>query len=483
MRPAAGPSRDTPESIRRPSRRSRRGFLAVALTVVSPIVTSCIGTSPPDNPPPAQPVPSASPFPTSTPRPGFSLPALPFIAAATPTPVPIELRFAHWEVGAAGAVLAAAVSQFQQSTPGARVHEDVSPFGTHFERLEAASASGTSPDVFVDSGAYYYDHLASGLPLDLAPLATVGGFDAARFWTDPVTQSASGQLRAVPLWCVAELVFVNLGALARKGVSLPTAAWSWDDLLALATKLTEGKAGEVRQWGTLFVNELPGGWGSFVASNGGSWIELPARKTSIDSAAVEALQWLVDAIHVHHVAPDPMEQQRLTRAGQIDPFVNGDIPLLLNGTWEMPDALTGARFQWDVLPLPRAPRTGMSVSLAATQPGCVAKQSAHPAEAWQFLRFLLRPEVQTAWSTGKVRLPSLRSVAADPTTGYASVPPGHSSFAAGALTSARDYQFTTRWQQFRAAVVGALAPAFVGRVLLADAVAQATSDGDTALGG
>src|SRR5205807_9209388 len=108
----------------------------------------------------------------------------------------------------------------------------------------------------------------------------------------------------------------------------------------------------------LLVNDLIGGWGSIVASNGGTWLDATAHRATFDAPAVEALQWIADAIHVHHVAPDPLEQQQLTRAGERDPFLAGDVALLPTGTWEIPAALAQATFRWDVLPLPRAPRTG-----------------------------------------------------------------------------------------------------------------------------
>jgi multiple sugar transport system substrate-binding protein len=448
--------------------------------ISSAVGAACLGSPSPTNPSPAQVVPGGPPAQPST-GPLTGLPPIPFISPPTPTPEPIELRFAHWETDAAGAVLTAAVKAFQQAAPRVVIREEVTAFGTLARQLTASKASGQTPDVYVDSGAYFFDHVEAGVPLELSALATASKLDPNTLWTDSTTQTSDGRLYALPLWCADELVYVNLDVLNRAGVTAPPSSWTWDDFLALAQKLTFGKPGQVQRWGTYLVNDVVGGWGSLVASNGGGWIDVAQRKTALGPESIEALQWSVDAIHVHHVAPDPTEQQRLTRAGQLDPFLHGDVPLFLSGTWEMPVALAAAKFSWDVLPIPRSTHAKASATLATAQPGCIAGACAHPAEAWEFLQFLISDDVQRTWTKGKVRLPSLRSVAADPATGYAAAPPAHAAIASAGLATGHDGQFVPRWQAWRAAVVATLEPAFIGRVLLAEAVPTAIANGDAAL--
>ncbi len=457
---------------------TRRGLLALAITGGLGAIAGCAGPAPAPNGPTPRSEGIAEPTPSRIL--GIIPVALP--ATATPTPTSVVVRFAHWETGRAGQILAQVCDRFGQTTPRIAVAQDVAPFGEHFAKLRSAFAAGNPPDAFVESGAYAYRHLADQALRDLRPFLARDGPPLDRYWSEPLTGVIDGHQFAVPLWAAVELIYLNRDRFAEVGVSPPTADWTWDTLLAAATRLTEGKPGEIRRWGLLVVNDLVGGWGSFVASNGGQWLDLATGRTRFDPAAAEALGWIVEAMNVRHVAPRPIEQQRLTGAGQLDPFLSGAVAMFATGTWEMPSALAQARFQWDVQRLPRAPRRDRSSTVGSVQPGSIARQSAHPDDAWRLLRFLLEPETQRAWASGKIRLPSSKEVAADANAGYATPPPTGAPLAAAAMGDARDLQFTVNWQDWRAAVVAALAPAFAGEMPLAEALARATTAGDAALG-
>lgn len=420
---------------------------------------------------------------TPSPTPRQFLGVFPEAPRPTPTPAPpVVIRFAHWETGPSARALAAIASRFSQHRPRTVVQIEVTPFAVHFARLRQALATGQPPDVFVGSGVYGESALGPGALLDLSDLTTSARLDLGAYWTDPLTSPSQGGLYRLPLWTSAEVAYINRDHLAQAGLPEPAVDWTWGDLLRLARGLTVGKPGETTRWGLLLINDLIGGWGSFVASNGGRWLDPSGPRTTLDDGPTrETLQWLVDAVVVHHVAPSPSEQQRLGQAGQVDLFLGGQIAIFPNGTWEMPAALTSAAFQWDVRRLPRAPRTGQSISLTSVQPGSIARATVHPADAWDFLAFLLSTEAQRMLANGKVKLPALKSVASDAQTGYAAPPPAHAAAPVDALLGAHSLDFVPGWQDWRAAVVEALTPAFDGRVPLADALRQANALGDAAL--
>jgi multiple sugar transport system substrate-binding protein len=408
----------------------------------------------------------------------FGVIPIPPAATATPTPEPVVLHFGHWETGAAANTLADAAREFEQLTPNVIVRADVLPFRAHFDRLQAGAPAGDVPDVFVSSGAYFYRQASDQQLLDLSTRSAADNWRLDEFWTDPVTRPMSGQQLSLPLWASTEVAFVNRDRVAAAGGPTLTDTWSWLDLLDLAKRLTVGKPGEVSHWGLLIVNDIQGGWGSFATSNGGSWLDSATRKSTLGTATAEALRWVSDAMLVHHVAPRPLEQQRLTGAGTIDPFLAGTVSILPNGTWEMASALQSAHFSWDIVHLPRSPRTNQSVSPASSQPGCAARESRYPDLAWSFLRYLVGPDVQRRWTNGKLRIPTLKSA----TSSYGTAPPANAAAAVAALTNAADLRFTTNWQPFRTAILSALEPALNGLASLDDAIALATQAGDAALG-
>jgi len=468
-----------------PSTFSRRDFIIAGVVTGSVALLAACGANPSGGVPSSGPAPSGpTNRPSPTPRRLLGIIPEPALPSPTPTPQPLVLRFAHWETGAAAQALSTLADRFSRSTPRIVVQPEVSAFAEHFDNVRRSFATGTAPDVFVNSGAYFQDFLALKALLDLSDRMSADQFSLTDYWTEPTTQPVDGRQYSLPIWNATEIVVYNRDHFVERKLAEPTADWTWDSFLTTAQQLTVGKPGEVQRWGLLLIDDLQGGWGSFVAGNGGDWLDLAGQKVTLQQpAALEALQWCVDAILVHHVAPRPSQVQRLSQAGQIDPFLAGDVSMFPTGTWEMPLALAQAPFQWDVQRLPRAPRTGESVTLSGVQPASIASATRLPDQSWQFLRFLLERDAQTLLAAGKVKLPSRKDVAVDQTSGYAVPPPAHAVVAAQAMEHARDLHFVPRWQAFRTAVVDALAPAFDGRVLLSDAVQQAVSAGDAALSG
>jgi multiple sugar transport system substrate-binding protein len=399
----------------------------------------------------------------------------------TPTPEPIVIRFAVWSDPTLDPSLSAIRDRFARGDPRIVVETVTTPFATHFARLAKGFVAGNAADVFVDSGLFFDDQVKAGVLLDLTDRIDAARLDLALYWTEPSSQPVAGRRLALPLWAATDVLYYNRDHFASAKLPEPSASWTWTSLLDAASKLTVGKPGETTRWGVYFVNDVQGGWGSFVASNGGSWLDPVARKTTLGEAgSAEALRFVADAILVHHVAPRPTEQQALTRVGQVDPFLAGRVSLFPSGTWEMPPLLAGAKFGWDVASLPKSPGAGQSTSVGSVQPGAIARVSPHPDEAWQFLTFLTGPDAQRLLARGKARIPALKSVAADP-AGYAAPPPTNASIVPKVMDGFRDLAFVPNWQAWRAAVLADLDPAFDGQVALADALAKATSDGDAAL--
>lgn len=394
----------------------------------------------------------------------------------------MRVRFGFWQTDLAGDVLTALANAFGQLHPGVVVEPVRQPYATHLARLLAGAASGASVDVALDSGPYLPAHQAGRVLLDLSPLAASDRLDLGRYWTDPSTRKIDGAQPALPLWVDADLLYYNRDRFAASKVAVPTDAWTWTDLLSAARGLSEGKPGQMTRWGLLLVDDVQGGWGSFVTSNGGSFVDLSARRTSLSGpAATEALRFVRDAIIEDHVAPRPSEQDAITQAGERNPFLDQTVAMLPGGSWLMGTILKSARFGWNVARIPRAPRTGASAPTYAVQPVVIPRATAYPTEAWAFLRSLLEPAAQGAIAREKARLPALQETAADASAGYATPPPSGIGNVVASLASARDLQFLPGWPAWRSAVVAALEPAFDGRADFADALRTAVAEGDAAL--
>ncbi len=63
-----------------------------------------------------------------------------------------------------------------------------------------------------------------------------------------VGMSLDGELRAIPLQVVPELLYFNRDRFDAAGLPCPNAGWTWDEFAAAAGALTTGK-GQARQYG------------------------------------------------------------------------------------------------------------------------------------------------------------------------------------------------------------------------------------------
>src|SRR5579883_255395 len=254
------------------SKVSRRRLLALIVGLGSSAATiSCGGTGPERAGRRANPgAPSIQP----TPTPGRILGIIPVPPPPppTPTPTPLVIRFAHWESGAAEKLLGSLGERFGNLNPRLVVQPEVAPYGVQFARLQAELAGGSAPDVFVNSGPYVAQFVQQRWLLDLTDYLSRDQLQLSAFWTEPTTSPIEGRQFTLPIWNATEVVFFNRQHFAELKISEPPSDWTWDQFLSIARQMTRGKPGEVTRWGVLLTNDLQGGWGSFVASNGGEWL-------------------------------------------------------------------------------------------------------------------------------------------------------------------------------------------------------------------
>src|SRR6185437_14417110 len=130
----------------------------------------------------------------------------------------------------------------------------------------------------VNSGLYVSDFVGQRALLDLTDRIGGDQLTLSDYWTEPTTQPIEGRQYTLQLWNTTEVVYYNRDHFSALKVAEPPEDWTWEQFLAIARQLTQGKPGEIQRWGLLLTNDLQGGWGSFVASNGGDWLDNTGQK-------------------------------------------------------------------------------------------------------------------------------------------------------------------------------------------------------------
>ncbi|HSL42427.1 MAG TPA: sugar ABC transporter substrate-binding protein [Anaerolineales bacterium] len=310
---------------------------------------------------------------------------------SSPTPAPtqslIKLRFTYWGSEMEKAAIEQMVVAFETANPDVYVEPIQIPYEGYIAQVTAMMQNGQSPDVGYLPGLQAPLWAQEGKLLDLTdliqndPLLSTTLL-ASRYYYAP------GKVAGVNTAVEATFLFYNKALFEEAGVpyppSDPTQAWTWDEFVAAAEKLTSdvngkhpGEAGfdpeQVSTYGVAFDKTYEG-WTfyPFIFSNGGQLVNEDGTRLLLDSPeATEAMQKLADLMWVQHVAPTPTQDQNLP--GYVTMLQTGNLAMHISGHWSLLDyaAVKDLEFGVAVLPKFKKPATVVlgspTVIFAATQ--------------------------------------------------------------------------------------------------------------------
>ncbi|MEQ4481556.1 ABC transporter substrate-binding protein [Cohnella silvisoli] len=319
----------------------------------------------------------------------------------------VKLKFMFWGSNEEKKAVEGMVKSFNDSHPNIQVSAEHVP-GDYNTKINTLMASNELPDV-----AYLPDSLASkwgseGKLLDFTPY--VGESEELQNRL-PMSFYYSEPGKVVGYATAAEVmvIYFNKDLFTEAGIELPPAeaekAWTWDQFLEVAKKLTKDKNGKtaadpgfdpnnIDQYGFSFGADR-GTWGPLMASNGAGITDETGMKYTMNSPeSVEVFQALQDLLFKYHVAPDLIQQKNMP-----DNYVRlqtRKVAMVIDGTWAQLD-ISKAKLNYGigVLPKFKEPKTtyiaGASVVFANTK---------HPKEAMEFYKFHNNPEQVDLYKIG-----------------------------------------------------------------------------------
>lgn len=292
---------------------------------------------------------------------------------------PVSLRMTVWTSNEAHLKLFNDIANAYKAT-----HPNVSaitfdpiPFDSYTTTLTTQIAGGNGPDLawilegsapdFVSSGALVDLSGRIDDSADLSPAAT-------KLWT------SGGRLYAYPFSTSPFGVFVNNDMFKAAGLATPaemvkSGEWTWDNVVAAGAKINtvEKKAGMVvrdfdyKSWDNLAT--VWGGWGAQAWSADG-------RTCGFDQQPmVDAMTFLHQAIFTEKAFPGP---------GVAADFFAGQSAMTITQI-SRASLLTGAKFGWDLVPLPAGP-SGKYAVIGQAGLGAL-KKGRHADVAADFLAF------------------------------------------------------------------------------------------------
>lgn len=308
------------------------------------------------------------------------------------------------------------LAEFQRANPDVPVKLVHIP-DEYPHKVRLMAASHTMPDVLFMENQTLPGFARRGVLRDLRPmLAHDPDLKASDFY-GPCLQALSyrGALYAIPRDLSNLVIFYNKRLFDEAHVPYPTAAWTYEDMVARAQRLTKGDT----QWGIGFA-PFPIYWLPYLWSDGVDVMDPGLNRCTLqDPATVASLHRYLDLRARYHIAPTEAQVGNV-RMAQL--FAQGKLAMMVGGRWVVPGFRKKIQFPWDVAPFPRG-KTGSVVDADASG-WAISANCRQPEKAWRLIKFLASKKSISAFTQSGLIVPSRPDVANSPA--FFSGPPASS---------------------------------------------------------
>jgi len=172
----------------------------------------------------------------------------------------------------------------------------------------------------------------------------------------------------------------NRDLFREAGIPDPDTAWTWDEFIVNAGKLTKG-SGNDKVYGS-----APYSLESALWSHGADFLDASKTQVTVDDPVfIEAVQWMADLALVHGVVPTSDEDEAYS---SFQRWMDGKIGMIGIGPWSQGQFWADLEFDWDLMPWPVSPRTGNNSIWYGGMGFAVANSSSYIKEACDLAAFL-----------------------------------------------------------------------------------------------
>lgn len=238
----------------------------------------------------------------------------------------------------------------------------------------------------------YYNYAGAGVYLPLDDSIAGDSYDLSPFYKVGLENArVDGKLYGLP-WIVHPGrvgLWYNKTLLEAAGQEVPTAEWTYDDLIAAGKTLVKRDGGTASQWGFMPENDYFG-LTIPIRSYGGDWLSSDATKVTVDQEpALAGLKTYQSIYQEHKIAPTPAELQGQPYGGA---FVSGKTGMWQSGYWGQAVLAGGAQdsFEWGVVPMPKGPNG--SQGMFEFDANVILAASKAQEAAWEWLQTLSTKE-------------------------------------------------------------------------------------------
>jgi len=395
----------------------------------------------------------------------------------------VTITFWTGQADAAEEILEGLADEFEKDHPNVTI--DVSPGAPSTEdllqKLSASFAGGNYPDISYAFGSWASQLEGSNRTLDITdqvadPEVKWDEFsEAARQTVQPTGNKTIGFPAVVDN---LSLIY-NKTVFDAAGVEYPTADWTWDDFRTASKALTdEASSTYGYAYSVSGSEETTWQFWPHLWQNGGSILSSDGTKADFASdAGVKSLEFLRDmAITDKSVYLDQTD----TKFGQL--FASDKIGMITSGPWQLYD-LGVAKTDYGVTVLPGTDGDHQTASGPDIWALYDHKDKNREHWAYEFTKWLTSAEQDVRWNVAYGNLP-LRSGEIESPEFQAQVKalPGLDTMAENAVNAKQARPTIAGYVKLSEAIGSAISEVLQGKGEPADALNQAATEADDALG-
>jgi multiple sugar transport system substrate-binding protein len=279
-----------------------------------------------------------------------------------------------WDMG----VVAPIVAEFEKQNPGVHVDVEQLTWATGLEKIQAALASGTQPDVCELGSTWLPRFSYEGVLEDLTSVYEAER-DSFLMWDSALWK---GRVYGLPWVQGSRVLFVNRDLFRRAGLDPDHAPETWDELLEASRKigaLGDGVYGFGQNIGEKYV--LYKKFMAFAWGNGGDVFDEQGHIVVNSPAMLEALEFYLK------LAPYSLQEKQEVLDQY---FKTGKLGMQISGAWNVKNyALEAPHLDYSVALVPKpAADHGEHVSFAGAEMLVVFKGSPQRDAAVKLACFL-----------------------------------------------------------------------------------------------
>jgi ABC-type glycerol-3-phosphate transport system substrate-binding protein len=371
---------------------------------------------------PAPATPQASPTQVPTTPPTLA-PATGFQSIVTLSLSDWHLTEPHWEK-----VIKRMMIVFEREHPNIRVQLDPVPYAEKETKYITEIQTGAGPDLMHLHGFSIRSFIEKGFLYDLTPFVQQEGKTAwdGEFidtWYPQTVELMRYQDRyfALPSDFMSMVLFYNKNLFREANLAPDKPPKTWDEFLTYAEALTRDRNsdGQVDTWGFGTVGAVDPGFElrftPILLSHGATYLTSDNKCSALNSpAAREAFNFYISLVTEHKIVPPGVTAQNPGSVRQ--QMADEQVAMIIGSGWTIP-IVSGLNPQLNAVEtLAAAPipvKAGQNIQKPTTawiSAWMINKNTKHPQEAWQLLKFMTSQAADENWFTDTRVLSARRDV-------------------------------------------------------------------------